>query len=44
MEETCVVKKHYTFTAKEVLLCGGRNKRVIKYGCFFNPRSYGKLT
>jgi hypothetical protein len=30
--------------AKEVSLCGGHNKRVIKYGCFFNPRSYGKLT
>jgi hypothetical protein len=32
------------FTVKEVSLCGGRDWRVVKYGCSFNPRSYGKIT
>jgi len=32
------------FAAKEVLLCGGRDKGVIKYEFSFNTRSYGKIT
>jgi hypothetical protein len=32
------------FIVKEVSLCGGRDWRVVKYGCSFNPRSYGKIT
>jgi hypothetical protein len=41
--DTCV-RENLTLAAKEVLLYGGRDKKkVIKYGCSFNPRSYGKI-
>jgi hypothetical protein len=30
-------------TAKEVLLCGGRDKGVVKYRYSFNSRSHGKI-
>jgi hypothetical protein len=29
---------------KKVSLCGGRDREVAKYGCYFNPRSYSKST
>jgi hypothetical protein len=30
--------------AKEVLLCGGHDRGVVKYGFSFNKRSYRKIT
>ena len=30
--------------AKEVSLCGGRDKGIIKYGWSFNIRSHEKIT
>jgi hypothetical protein len=37
-------KEDHTLVAKEVLLCGGRDREITKYGCSFNTRSHGKIT
>ena len=40
---TCV-RKDFMLTAKTIPLCGGRDKRIIKYGLFNHSRTYGKTT
>jgi hypothetical protein len=40
--ETCG-KEYPTLTVKEVPLCGGHNREIIKYGCSFNTRSHRKI-
>jgi hypothetical protein len=41
--DTCD-REDSTLTAKEILLYGGRDRRVVKYRCSFNSRSHGKIT
>jgi hypothetical protein len=36
-------RENPTLAIKEVLLCGGHDKEVAKYGCSFNTRSRGKI-
>ena len=43
MEKTCGREDHM-FAAKEVPLCGGRDRGVAKYRCSFNTKSHGKIT
>jgi hypothetical protein len=37
-------RKDSTLAAKEVPLCGGRDRRIIKYGLFDYSRTHGKTT
>jgi len=48
-----ILQEHWPYTiksyifllaAKEVPLCGGRDRRVVKYGYSFDTRSHGKIT
>jgi hypothetical protein len=43
MEERCG-KEYPMLVVKEVLLCGGCDRGVTKYGFSFNTRSHGKIT
>jgi hypothetical protein len=37
-------KEDPTLAAKEILLYGGRDRGVTKYGFSFNTRSHGEIT
>jgi hypothetical protein len=43
IKETRMVEKTY-ICCKKIPLCGGRDREVAKYGCYFNPRFYSKST
>jgi hypothetical protein len=37
-------RKDYTLVVKEIPLCGGHDRRIIKYGIFYYSMTHGKTT